>query len=1127
MELAGAHSHRLSAVHCPDCGTENPEQAKFCFECASPLVTPAAERGAERKVVSILFCDLVDYTNISHAVDPEDVDASLRRYHAEARRIVESVGGVVEKFIGDAVCAVFGVPAAHEDDPERAIRAALRISDAMPDVPPVLDHPWQVRCGITTGEALVRLDVDPARGEGFITGDTVNVAARLQAVAPAGRVVVDDRTFDVARRRFSFETLEPVSLKGKPEPVALHLVAVGPSEGVDVAGHVAPFTGRAAELQRLVGAFEDARRRSSMAAATILGEAGLGKTRLVAEFATPLSGEGVRVLWGGCLPYGEGVGFWALGEVVKAHAGIRDSDPPPVALERLGRGLHDAPDRRWLIQRLSPLLGIESDGAVGRDELYAAWRRYLELIGEAQPCVIVFEDLHWADDAFLTFLVHLQEQPIAAPILVIGTARPELAERDPDLLAGADHVRIDLKPLTREQIASVFAFGLAGSAVGGSLDPIVDRVGGNPLFAREFARLIGERAARDPSAGIELPSSVHAVIAARIDALEPDRKAVVADASVVGGTFWSGAVAAVSGKTQDEVMASLRDLASRNLIEAVARSSFEGDQEYAFSHILVRDVAYGQIPRAARAAKHAAIVSWIEERTGDRVDDFAEVLAHHAVTAVDLARAAGQHELQRSVVPAAVRFLTMAGERALGLDTQAAMSHLDRAMVLVDPDDPQRSRVLLAFARAALDAGSPVEASKAAEESAFIARSHGDPTTASAAYSVASALHWRNDHAEGERLAEEAVAVLAEFPLSIAYAEALGRLAGLRSHANDPIGSMALAERAIAIADALGEDPPASALMARGNARCREGDPDGVADQLRVPEVALARGDGRGAANGLNNAANDVLVFHGPRAALDVLDRGLSLAVPRGLRDAEGSLRETRLEVWLELGDTRSVVEEATELAHLGEEPENLWGLTGVRTQLLRALVVMGRADRAAGWLEWLETESRVSGTAEDVSGLAAVAAARAQIGRSDRAGELLLEADALPNDAYLRAVYQGLMLRTAVEIERPELAERLVERFVVLNLYGEHARVASIAALAEMQGRTDDAIAAYADAASAWDAFGVVPESAWAWLGLGRCQASRSADPAAALSAARARFVTMEASSAIHRCDELLGSPR
>lgn len=1107
------------------CGHDNAPGAKFCSECGASLTVGAVAE--ERKVVSILFCDLVDYTGAADAADPEDVSASLRRYHREARRIVESVGGVVEKFIGDAVCAVFGVPAAHEDDPERAIRAALAICEAMPAVPAIAGRPMQVRCGITTGEALVRLDVDRASGEAFITGDTVNVAARLQSVAPAGRAVVDERTFDLTSRRFPFDRLEPVTLKGKPDPVPLFLVGLGPPVAGDGGGNVAPFTGRAVELQMLRRTFEEAREEASMRSATILGEAGLGKSRLVSEMTSPLAEDGVRVLQGRCLPYGDGVGFWALGEVVKTHAGIRDSDPPAIALQRLERAVAEARDRAWLLQRLSPLVGIESEGTGDRGELFAAWRRYLELVSHAQPSVIVLEDLHWADDAFLAFLRELYERPLETPLLVIGTARPELAVRSPELFSREDHVRIDLQPLTRDQIAALFAYGLANAVFGGSLDPIVDRVGGNPLFAGEFARLIRERVVAEPAAELQLPSSVHAVIAARIDALAPDRKAAVADASVIGGTFWSGAVAAISARAQEDVRASLRELASRNLIAPVPRSTFEGEEEFSFSHILVRDVAYGQIPRAARAAKHAATIAWIEEKTGDRVDDVAEVLAHHAVTAVDLARAAGQHELERAVAPQAVRFLTLAGERAQGLDTQTAMVHLDRAMALADPDDAQRPRVLLAFARAAFDAGSFAEAFKAADEAAALARSRDDPITASAAYEVAATLRWKNDHAEGERLSHEAVAVLADLPPSMAHAEALARLAQFRTHTKDPASSIEVADRAIAIAGELGLDPPVSALMARGSSRCNQGDREGVDDQLRAVDVAMARGDGRGAANGLNSAANDVLVFDGPREALEVLDRGLDLARSRGLYDSETTLRLTRLEVWFELGEMRRIVEEALVLAPDDEEQEDIWELTGVKTQLVRALVTMGQAAAATTDLGWLETESRESGTSEDVPGLAAAADARAQLGQPAEAAALLREADDLPADAYVRAIFQGQMVRTALEIGEPAIAEQLVDRFVVRSPYGEHARVASLAALAEAQGRIDEAITGYTDGTARWDRFGVVPERAWAWLGLGRCLLATGGEAAPALSTARALFASMEASPAMRRCDELIRGAR
>jgi class 3 adenylate cyclase len=441
---------------CASCGHENPEGQKFCGECGEPLGAPDRLIAEERKIVTSLFCDLIGFTATSEAADPEDVDRMLAAYSAMARTQIEAFGGVVEKFIGDAVVGIFGVPAAHEDDPERAVRAGLRIVENATDLETVSGKPLRLRVGINTGEALVRLRVTPGSGERFLAGDAINTASRIQSVAPDMGVAVGLSTYEATSAVFDYAELEPETLKGKSEPVRVfHAKTPRARLGTDLTRtHDTPFIGREIDLGLLKGIFEKTIAAEAVQLVTVVGEPGLGKTRLVAELFADIDARTELVAWrqGRCLPYGEGVTFWALGEIVKAHAGILESDPPEVAEAKLDAVIPGGVEHAWFSQRLRPLLGMEATSQAEREELFTAWRRFLEHIAEQNPTVIVFEDLHWADDAMLAFLEHLADRAEGVPLLVIGTARPELFERHPDYAAGLRNATpINLAPLSNEE----------------------------------------------------------------------------------------------------------------------------------------------------------------------------------------------------------------------------------------------------------------------------------------------------------------------------------------------------------------------------------------------------------------------------------------------------------------------------------------------------------------------------------------------------------------------------------------------------------------------------------------------------------------------------------------------------
>jgi class 3 adenylate cyclase/tetratricopeptide (TPR) repeat protein len=698
---------------CPSCGADTSGWLAFCGRCGAPVSAARAGQGDERKIVTVLFCDLVGFTASSDGADPEDVIARLRLYHAHLRREIERLGGTVEKFIGDAVMAVFGAPVAHEDDSERAVRAALGILQAIQNLNAAhAALELAVRVGICTGEAVVALGARPQAGEGIVAGDVVNTAARLQAVAPVGGIVVGEATWRATREVFDYQPLRAVYLKGKAAALPIWRVQAARSRlDANVSAAPTPFVGRDAELAVLQGAYRRMAAEASAQLVAIVGEPGVGKSRLVQEFRAFIGGQPDRVAWrqGRCPAYGDGVTFWALGEVVKAHAGILESDDPVEAAQKLAAAVAavvpEQADRLWLEHRLAPLVGLTSadTGTAERDEAFAAWCRFLQAVAAKNPLLVVLEDLHWADPAMLNFVHYLVDRASRSRLLVVGTTRPELYDRTPDW-GRAIHTTttIQLSPLSDADTARLVT-ALLGHAVL-SIEThaaLLERAGGNPLYAEQVCRMLIDRGMlqRDqrtarlvPGADVVFPESIQALITARLDTLSPGRKTLLQDAAVVGKVFQPDALAVTGRRDAAAVQDGLQHLAWRGFIRPVRGSFVRGEAEYAFWHVLTRDVAYAQLPRAARMSKHWAAASWIERTAGERVGDHAEVLAHHYTSALALARATGATEDAISLQERAARFLVLAGDRAMGLDVARADTYYQRALQHYPPGDPGRAR---------------------------------------------------------------------------------------------------------------------------------------------------------------------------------------------------------------------------------------------------------------------------------------------------------------------------------------------------------------------------------------------------------------------------------------------------
>jgi class 3 adenylate cyclase len=627
-------------VLCAACAQENPPVARFCLACGLPLATEGAPR-EERRIVSIIFVDLVGFTARAESLDPEDVRALLTPYHELVRREIESFGGVVEKFIGDAVMGVFGAPLAHGDDAERAVRAALVVRE---NVARLADSPLQIRIAVNTGEAVVTVDARPALGESMVAGDVVNSAARLQAGAPTNGVVVGDQTYRETREVIAYAPTDPIVAKGKAEPLRAWIAL----EALTDAGERQPversIVGRSAELSLLHALWSRVAAEQLPHLVSIFGPAGVGKTTLAASFGAQREAEGVRVVRGRSLPYRESGVYGALATHVMRLCDAYESDSPAV----MDRKLHERTaelvpgreDAAAVAGHLGAILGIGAgERAADRDALFASTRRFLEAAAREQPTILVFEDVHWADANLLDLIETLAMQTHGLQLLLVTLARPELLDARPGWGARlSSYTSLTLSPLGADDARELAVRRLADHA---RADEVVRIAEGNPLFIEQLAATIGEMS------GGTLPTGIRALVAPRLDVLPARERALLLDAAVVGKVFWPDALEALSAERDlDGILA---ELERRDLIRREATSILESQQQFAFTHALIRDVAYELLPRADRARKHALVAEFFERSTGTSAQAIGAMARHWL--------GAGDHER-------AIEQLTRAAEQA-------------------------------------------------------------------------------------------------------------------------------------------------------------------------------------------------------------------------------------------------------------------------------------------------------------------------------------------------------------------------------------------------------------------------------------------------------------------------------
>jgi class 3 adenylate cyclase/tetratricopeptide (TPR) repeat protein len=1121
---------------CAACGEENLDRAKFCLECGAALAVSEQRVAAEeRKVVTVVFCDLVSFTARSEVLDPEDVRAFLLPYYEVLTSEIRRHGGTIDKFLGDGVMAVFGAPTVYEDDPERAVRMALRVVEQVAE----LDLDLHVRVGVNTGEVMVAIDA-LERGDA-ITGDAANTAARLQTVAPVDGIAVGLATYEATKVVFDYQELESATVKGKVGPVRVFQPTAPRARfGTDLTRmHATPFVGREVDLAILKGIFEKAVASESVQLVSVVGEPGLGKSRIVAELFGYIDDRPQSVVWrqGRCLPYGEGITFWALGEIVKAHAGILESDDPATATAKLDVVLPEGEERAWFRQRLLPLLGIEASSSAEREELFTAWRRWLELIAEQHPTVLVFEDLHWADEAMLSFLEHLADRAEGVPLLLVTTTRPELYEQHADF---GSHLRnatpITLAPLSEAETARLVSALLDTSVIPVELQqPILDRAGGNPLYAEEFVRLLKDKdlLVRKGSswelregAEVPFPDSVRALIAARLDTLTADVKSLLADAAVVGKVFWAGAIAAMGDREPDMVIDMLRELSRKELVRPARRSSMHGEAEYAFWHILTRDVAYNQLPRASRASRHIAAAAWIEAQAPDRAEDHADVLAYHYATALDLAYATGQTDQAETLEQPARRFLNLAGQRALGLDTAAALTNLERALTLTPKDHPDRATVLVSFAEAAFHAARYNDAEDALEEAIPALHARGDLLAQVNAMNRLAHVLFRLADPRWAEFPQQVLALLDPLPPGPALVEALTEVARAETLQGRNDAAIRFADRALTLADELGLGRPARALGFRGSSRMEIGDAAGIEDFRNAIGLATEAGQGREVGSLHNNLGVGVWAFEGPQAALVELRTGIAYATARGLTEIADGTTSSTLSPLVDAGQFDEALTLASTLTDRVHDDQLT--LAEVRSVEARIHTLHGHAAHAADYLDWLEATGRDAGSAEIlVSGLGVAAITHTALGNPSHAATLLGELAATPgtrDNSYYAALLPTLV-RTAITIGQPSIAEQLTTDCQPHTPYAHHALVTVAAALAEARGDHQTAADGYADAAERWEQFGVVPEHAHALQGHGRCliNLSRPVEATSILQRARELFLALGAAPTLAETDTLL----
>ena len=960
------------ALSCPACGATAAPGSRFCGQCATPLgaepTAAAAPAAAERRLVTVLFADLVGFTSAAEHRDPEEVRDLLGRYFDRSRTLIERYGGTVEKFIGDAVMAVWGTPVAHEDDAERAVRAALALTTAVTAMGEDLGMPdLRLRAGLLTGETAVNLG---AVSQGMVAGDAVNTASRLQSVAEPGTVLVDDATRRVTEAAIAYEDGGTHALKGRDQPVrawrALRVVA-GVGGARRGSGLEAPFVGRDAELATIVETSDASARERRARLVWVAGDAGMGKSRLGWEFYKHLDGVSELVRWhrGRCLSYGDGVAYWALAEMVRARAGIVEDEDPAAARRKLHeaveRHVADERERALVEPRLAHLLGLDLRTAPDRADLFSVWRLFFERIADEHPVVLVFEDMQWADSGLLDFVDYLLEWSADHPIFVLALARPDRRDgREPWASARPNVDVLRLGPLGDDQVDALLS-GLVPGLPDDLRRRVRERAEGVPLYAVETVRMLLDRGvlaqegARYVLTGdvgsLDVPETLHALAAARLDGLAPAERALLQDASVIGQTFTPAAVAALSGRAEHEAEELLRALVAKQVVgqEDDPLSSELG--HFGFLQSLLRTVAYGTLSRRDRKARHLAATRHLREQGRDEPGEAAEVLAAHYLEAI---RAEPDAPDAGEIRALARETLADAGRRAASLALgREARHYFDQAAELADRPE-ERAALLGEAGRAAWTTGDADGARARLQAAGELFAQCGRPRDrARVLVPLAEVLVQGNDLPEAAALLDDLEAALADGERDATFAEVAAGQARSAFFRGDLAGSLAKSDLALETAErlglpaqiALGLVSKAIALMDTGRIQEATALLEHAivfADEHDVPKEALRARFNLGEAKlGRGRFAE----------AAEILTRGAQLARERGDLPAEQLQLAQLVRALVQLGKWDEAVAISDRLRAEDSSPLSLLALI---PDVMLVHAHRGDTERAAELLEFL-----------------------------------------------------------------------------------------------------------------------------------------------------------------------------
>jgi len=1030
---------------CPSCGTTNPPGVKFCGECGAQLAGHAAPRPeptaaqpqAERRLVSVLFADLVGFTTLSESRDAEDTRELLSRYFDTCRRLIELYGGTVEKFIGDAVMAVWGTPVATEDDAERAVRAALDLVAAVTSLGDEVGAPGlRARAGVLTGEAAVTLG---ASGEGMVAGDLVNTASRVQSVAEPGTVYVGESTRRATEQTIAFADAGAFELKGKegltPLWRALRVVS-GVRGTLKSTGLEAPFVGRDGELRRIKDLFHTSAEEGRAHLVSVTGIAGIGKSRLAWEFYKYFDGLPQSTYWhrGRCLAYGDGVAYWALADMVRMRCRIAEEDDQGNARRKLHDALEehlpDEGERAFVEPRLAQLLGLAEAESPDRQDLFAAWRLFFERLAEVYPTVLAFEDMQWADASLLDFVEHLLDWSRNHPLYVITLARPELLERRPTWGAGQrNFTSIYLEPLSERAMGELLD-GLVPGLPASVREQILERAEGVPLYAVETVRMLldrGELVQDGPVyrpaheiGTLDVPETLHALIAARLDGLSPEERRLLQDGAVLGKTFTERALEALG--ENGELGLLLAGLVRKEVLSLQTDPRSPEHGQYGFLQDLVRHVAYETLSRRERRARHLAAATYLEESLDE--DEVAEVIAAHYVAAHEALPDAEDAAEIRCKARAA---LTRAGERATSLAASAEAQRYFRRAAELAEDSAAEATLLGRAGRAALRANDPPAARELLE------RAHGlladVPAEAALVSAELAELDWLDGHAaETVARLEVALAALAGREPDAHVAAVSGQLGRFLLLSGEFDRATPYIEQALALGEALALPEVVShALNSKAGLSLNAGRPNEARILLEgALALALEHNLHAAALRAYNNLAWALETQDRLREGIVVCDGAADYARRIGDRTVEVNFLTAGLYAHYVLGTWDEALARAEELVNAAVSFQNQMGMVDV----VYIPIARGDVGPARAW--WGRLTAGIE--PEDPQAIATSRTVEAVVLRAEGATREAL--------ALAESVFAGRNRSAIATVHSKLAAEEVLEAALAL---GEHAKAEEV----------------------------------------------------------------------------------